>query len=120
MIELREVSKTVTSGSEPLTILHPLTTEIPRGQFLAIVGPSGSGKTTLLSILGCILTPTSGNLRIAGVPTDRIAVEPALETGLDRALDAGDGPLFALPTYTAMLALRDLLVARGAVHGSFS
>ena len=40
MIELREVSKTVTSGAEPLTILHPLTTTIPRGQFVAVVGPS--------------------------------------------------------------------------------
>ena len=59
-------------------------------------------------------------LKYAGVPTDRIAVEPELGAGLDRALDAGDGPLFALPTYTAMLALRDLLVARGAVHGSFT
>ena len=54
-------------------------------------------------------------LKYAGVPTDRIAVEPELGAGLDRALGAGDGPLFALPTYTAMLALRDLLVARGAV-----
>ena len=53
-------------------------------------------------------------LKYAGVPTDRIAVEPELGAGLDRALGDGDGPLFALPTYTAMLALRDLLVARGA------
>ena len=37
MIELREVSKTVMSGSEPLTILHPLSLEIPHGQFVAIV-----------------------------------------------------------------------------------
>jgi UDP-N-acetylmuramyl tripeptide synthase len=59
-------------------------------------------------------------LKYAGVPTDRIAVEPELGAGLDRALRAGDGPLFALPTYTAMLALRDLLVARGAVRGSFT
>jgi lipid II isoglutaminyl synthase (glutamine-hydrolysing) len=59
-------------------------------------------------------------LKYAGVPTERIAVEPELGAGLDRALGAGDGPLFALPTYTAMLALRDLLVARGAVHGSFA
>jgi hypothetical protein len=58
-------------------------------------------------------------LKYAGVPTDRIAVEPDLGTGLDRALREGDGRLFALPTYTAMLALRDLLVARGAAQGSF-
>jgi UDP-N-acetylmuramyl tripeptide synthase len=59
-------------------------------------------------------------LKYAGVPTDRIAVEPDLGAGLDAALDGGDGRLFALPTYTAMLALRDLLVARGAARGSFA
>jgi lipid II isoglutaminyl synthase (glutamine-hydrolysing) len=59
-------------------------------------------------------------LKYAGVPTERIVVEPALGAGLDRALGAGDGPLFALPTYTAMLALRDLLVARGAARRSFT
>ncbi len=58
-------------------------------------------------------------LKYAGVPTERIAVEPDLDAGLDRALRAGDGRLFALPTYTAMLALRDTLVARGAARGSF-
>ena len=59
-------------------------------------------------------------LKYAGVPVDRIAVEPDLGAGLDRALGDGDGRLFALPTYTAMLALRDLLVARGAASGSFA
>jgi ABC-type lipoprotein export system ATPase subunit len=34
------------------------------------MGPSGSGKTTLLSILGCILTPSEGTLRIAGQSTE--------------------------------------------------
>ncbi len=58
-------------------------------------------------------------LKYAGVPVQRIAVEPDLDAGLDRALGDGDGRLFALPTYTAMLALRDLLVARGAAQGSF-
>jgi UDP-N-acetylmuramyl tripeptide synthase len=59
-------------------------------------------------------------LKYAGVPTDRIVVAPALDEGLDRALADGDGPLFALPTYTAMLGLRDVLVARGAAGSSFA
>jgi putative ABC transport system ATP-binding protein len=67
MIELREVSKTVTSGSEPLIILHPLTTSIPRGQFLAIVGPSGSGKSTLLGLIAGLDAPTAGSVLIDGV-----------------------------------------------------
>jgi UDP-N-acetylmuramyl tripeptide synthase len=62
-------------------------------------------------------------LKYAGVPVERIAVEHDLAAGLDRALDGDGSPparLFALPTYTAMLALRDLLVARGAARGSFT
>jgi putative ABC transport system ATP-binding protein len=67
MIELREVSKTVMSGSEPLTILHPLTVRIPRGQFVALVGPSGSGKSTLLGLIAGLDAPTSGSVLIDGV-----------------------------------------------------
>jgi putative ABC transport system ATP-binding protein len=72
MIQLREVSKTVTSGSQPLTILHPLTVEIPRGQFVAIVGPSGSGKSTLLGLIAGLDAPTSGQVIIDGVDITRL------------------------------------------------
>jgi putative ABC transport system ATP-binding protein len=67
MIELRDVSKTVISGSEPLTILHPLTTTIPKGQFLAIVGPSGSGKSTLLGLVAGLDSPSTGSVHVDGV-----------------------------------------------------
>ena len=73
MIQLREVSKTVTSGTEPLTILHPLTLEIPRGQFVAIVGPSGSGKSTLLGLIAGLDAPTSGDVLIDGVNITRLS-----------------------------------------------
>jgi lipid II isoglutaminyl synthase (glutamine-hydrolysing) len=59
-------------------------------------------------------------LKYAGVAPERIAVVPELDAGLERALGAGDGRLVALPTYTAMLALRETLVARGAAEGSFA
>jgi len=73
MIQLRAVSKTVTSGTEPLTILHPLTLEIPRGQFVAIVGPSGSGKSTLLGLIAGLDAPTSGDVLIDGVNITRLS-----------------------------------------------
>jgi energy-coupling factor transporter ATP-binding protein EcfA2 len=62
MIGLRDVSKTVTSGTEPLTILHPLTLDIPRGRFVAVVGPSGSGKSTLLRCLNGLTPHFSGGI----------------------------------------------------------
>ncbi|HEY1539809.1 MAG TPA: MurT ligase domain-containing protein [Solirubrobacteraceae bacterium] len=59
-------------------------------------------------------------LKYAGVAAERLHVVPGLEAGLDAALDSGNGRLVALPTYTAMLDLRELLVARGAAEGSFA
>jgi len=56
-------------------------------------------------------------LKYAGVEPARLEVVPALEAGLDAALAHGDGPLYALPTYTALLELRDLLARRGQVQG---
>jgi putative ABC transport system ATP-binding protein len=67
MIELRNVSKTVMSGTEPLTILQPLTLQIPRGEFVAVVGPSGSGKSTLLGLIAGLDSPTSGHVIIDGI-----------------------------------------------------
>jgi putative ABC transport system ATP-binding protein len=72
MIELRGVSKTVMSGSEPLTILHPLTMQIPKSQFIAIVGPSGSGKSTLLGLIAGLDAPTSGDVLVDGVNITRL------------------------------------------------
>jgi putative ABC transport system ATP-binding protein len=72
MIALRDVSKTVQSGSAPLTILHPLTIDVPHGQCLAIVGPSGSGKSTLLGLIAGLDAPTSGHILIDGVDITRL------------------------------------------------
>jgi putative ABC transport system ATP-binding protein len=72
MIELHEVSKTVMSGSAPLTILHPLSLQIPPRRFLAIVGPSGSGKSTLLGLIAGLDAPTSGSVVIDGIDITRL------------------------------------------------
>jgi lipid II isoglutaminyl synthase (glutamine-hydrolysing) len=51
--------------------------------------------------------------KYAGVPRERIVVVDDVAEGLDAARADGDGPLYALPTYTALLELRDLLAERG-------
>ena len=66
MIQLRGVSKTVQSGGQPLTILHPLDLDVPDGQCLAIVGPSGSGKSTLLGLIAGLDSASTGTIAIAG------------------------------------------------------
>ena len=71
MIELRDVSKTVLSGGEPLTILHPLDLSVPSGQFLSVVGPSGSGKSTLLGLIAGLDTPSTGDASLAS-PTNSL------------------------------------------------
>ena len=67
MIELRNVSKTVISGTEPLTIVQPLDLRVASGQYLSIVGPSGSGKSTLLGLIAGLDMPTTGEVIIDGV-----------------------------------------------------
>ncbi len=66
MIELRQVSKTVMSGDQRLTILHPLDLTVPDAQFLAVTGPSGSGKSTLLGLIAGLDAPSSGQIIIGG------------------------------------------------------
>ncbi len=73
MIDLQDVSKTVMSGTSPLTILHPLSLAVPRGEFVAITGPSGSGKSTLLGLIAGLDAPSSGRVIIDG--TDITALD---------------------------------------------
>ena len=72
MIELRGVSRTVMSGTSPLTILHPLDFFVPAGQSVAVTGPSGSGKSTLLGLIAGLDAPTSGSVLIDGVDITRL------------------------------------------------
>jgi putative ABC transport system ATP-binding protein len=72
MIELHGVSKTVMSGEQPLTILHPLDLSIPSGQFVSVVGPSGSGKSTLLGLIAGLDTPSTGHVIVDGTDITRL------------------------------------------------
>jgi putative ABC transport system ATP-binding protein len=75
MIQLSHVSRTVTSGSAPLTILHPTTLRIERGAAVAITGPSGSGKSTLLGLIAGLDAPTTGRIVLDGVDITALGEE---------------------------------------------
>ena len=65
-IAVRELSKTYAEGASGVTALRGIDLDVHPGEMVMLVGPSGSGKTTLLSIMGCILSPSAGSVRIAG------------------------------------------------------
>jgi macrolide transport system ATP-binding/permease protein len=67
LLELKAVSRTYTSGGEPLTVLTGVNLTIQSGEFVAIMGASGSGKSTLMNIIGCLDKPSSGTYCIRGV-----------------------------------------------------
>src|SRR5512145_22982 len=98
MILLNNVSKTVTSGSEKLTILHAVYLTIPRGQFVAVVGPSGSGKSTLLSLVAGLDYPTTGDIRLDGeyitqMKEDDVTHDHALADQADRVISLNEGQI---------------------------
>jgi len=66
LIELKDLKKAYVNDEIVTKVLHGISFEIPRGQFLAIMGPSGSGKSTLMHILGFLDTPTSGTYKFGG------------------------------------------------------
>jgi len=66
MISLQNVTKTVRSGTEDLTILDSVSADIPNGQFVALTGASGSGKSTLLGLIAGLDSPSEGRILVDG------------------------------------------------------
>ncbi len=65
-IAVRELKKTYAEGSAGTLALRGIDLDVHSGELLMLMGPSGSGKTTLLSIMGCILSASSGSVRVGG------------------------------------------------------
>ncbi|TMC32090.1 MAG: ABC transporter ATP-binding protein [Chloroflexi bacterium] len=71
-IELNDLTKHYKQGSTNVKALDGVSLNIESGEFVSIVGRSGSGKTTTLDLLGLLLRPTSGQLRLDGVDTGKL------------------------------------------------
>lgn len=65
-IETNQLNKTYGSGRTQVVALREATLQVPKGKVIALLGPSGSGKSTLLTIIGLVITPTSGQVSING------------------------------------------------------
>jgi putative ABC transport system ATP-binding protein len=78
LLEADNVVKQLGSGAGRVEALRGVSLSLAGGELTLLMGPSGSGKTTLLSILGCMLSPTTGAVRVlgkstAGASTERLA-----------------------------------------------
>ncbi|HIZ43121.1 MAG TPA: ABC transporter ATP-binding protein [Firmicutes bacterium] len=66
MLELDHIFKDYIQGKMTIPVLKDVTLHVEEGEYVAVMGPSGSGKTTLMNLIGCLDTPTSGSIRLAG------------------------------------------------------
>jgi len=73
MISVRNVTKVYERGKQKVEVLHGLTLDVPKGDFVALMGPSGSGKTTLLNLIGGLDSPTAGEITVGGERIDRMS-----------------------------------------------
>ena len=78
LIQTRDLWKTYQVGEEEVHALRGITTNIDKGDYVAIMGPSGSGKSTLMNLIGCLDTPTKGEYilngrEVAGLNDDELA-----------------------------------------------
>lgn len=82
-IDARNVTKTFGTGALAFQALKGVDFQVSRGEFVMLAGPSGSGKTTLLSILGCVLSASSGEIVVDGqsIAHARESDMPALRLG---------------------------------------
>ncbi len=73
IVSIQDATKDYRLGKVTVPALRGVSMTVESGEFLSIAGPSGSGKTTLLNLIGCVDTPTSGMVEVAGKKTDSLS-----------------------------------------------
>ena len=66
VMEFRDVVKVYPLPAGDVIALDGVSFDVDRGEFISVMGPSGSGKSTLLNLMGCLDTPTTGEITIGG------------------------------------------------------
>jgi putative ABC transport system ATP-binding protein len=100
LVSARRLTRTFLMPAGPVHALREVSLDVVATDYLAIRGPSGCGKSTLLHLLGCVDTPTSGELRFEGRPVEGL---PDAERSAIRLVGIGFvfQRFFLLPMLTA-------------------
>jgi putative ABC transport system ATP-binding protein len=72
-VRLNRITKTYSRGLQKVEVLHSLSLDIDKGEFVSIMGPSGSGKTTLLNLIAGLDAPSAGEIEVAGERIDKLS-----------------------------------------------
>jgi putative ABC transport system ATP-binding protein len=79
LLEAKNISKNFGRGHTEVRAVASANLSLQGGELTLLMGPSGSGKTTLLSILGCMLKPSKGTLKICGDSAEKAGPEQLAE-----------------------------------------
>jgi len=112
VLSLRNIIKSYALGDETLTVIHNLSLDVYRNDFVALTGPSGSGKSTLMNILGCLDRPTSGQYFLAGKDVSQLS-QDELSTVRNRRIGFIFQSFNLLPRHTALDNVAHPLIFRG-------
>jgi putative ABC transport system ATP-binding protein len=112
VVDASDVVKFLGQGAGRVQALRGISLSLGGGELVMLMGPSGSGKTTLLSVLGCMLSPNMGSVRVCGRSTAGLTPEQLTALRRDHI-----GFVFQsyhlFPTLTAMDNVRLALDVRG-------
>lgn len=113
-LEMDTVTKLYHDGPKEFRAIDQASLSVEAGEFVAIIGPSGSGKSTLLSIAGALLTPTHGQVQIAGQDLSSLSANKITQLRLDKL-----GFIFQSANLVPYLKIKDQLGLIGKL-GSLS
>lgn len=73
VIKTIDIRRNFQLGNEEIKVLHGVSIQVKKNEYVAFMGPSGSGKSTFMNIIGCLDTPTSGQYLLNGTDVSKMS-----------------------------------------------
>src|SRR5690606_38510466 len=83
-VKISDVTKVYPLGKTEVRAIKGISLDIQEGEFTTIAGPSGCGKSTLLNLIGCMDSPTTGEVYIAGQPISKLSDKALTKLRLEK------------------------------------